>query len=130
MSHVSVSRSYAVLIGLEGYTKTRKRVKSGMKNVSDYKDRLMHPEEARRQGERQMDKSESAATERELLAKEAKKDEETRKEKSFRERFMRQLGIADASSRKEANNVGTPPELGVPDQDIESGVVSGGREVG
>lgn len=122
MSRVSISRSYAVLIGLESYTKARKKVKTGVQHVSEQKDRMVHPEQVKIKEEEEMDKSESAAKERELMAEKAKKDEETRREKSFRVRFKRKLGLGDDRAEKQASSVGKPPELGVPGQDAESGI--------
>ena len=60
MSRVSISRSYAVLVGLEAYAKTRKKIKHGLHHASKNKDRVLHPEEAKKREEATKDKSKSA----------------------------------------------------------------------
>lgn len=64
MSRCNISRSYAVILGLEGYLEVKKRgkiVERGMKE-------LLHPEERRKREEEETDKSRSAQKEREVLA--------------------------------------------------------------
>lgn len=41
MSHVSISRSYAVLVGLEAYVKTRKKIKHGVEHAHDAETKIM-----------------------------------------------------------------------------------------
>ena len=69
MSHLSISQSYAVLVGLEVYTKSRKRLKSGGQAIEHQKDRILHPDKVRDEEERNKDKSQSAEKEREFLRK-------------------------------------------------------------
>ena len=47
MSRVSISRSYAVLVGLEGYLGAKRNVKKGEQRIKD----IIHPEEARQREE-------------------------------------------------------------------------------
>jgi hypothetical protein len=70
MSHVSISKSYAVLVGLEAYVKTRKKGKDILKRMTYRKDRIVAPEELRRKEEQEQDKSQSAARERKVLEEE------------------------------------------------------------
>lgn len=78
MSHVSISKSYAILVGLETYIKTRRKSKRFLKKVLHRKDKIVHPEEVRRQEEEAKDKSQSAKREREVIQEEeAKRDEDS-----------------------------------------------------
>ncbi|KFY82345.1 hypothetical protein V500_10605, partial [Pseudogymnoascus sp. VKM F-4518 (FW-2643)] len=67
MSHVSISRSYAVLVGLEAYVKTRRRGKMVLGKLVHGRDKILSPEEVRRREEEERDKSESAERERRVL---------------------------------------------------------------
>ena len=73
MSRVSISRSYAVLVGLESYTQTRKKVKTAEKLVVREKDKLLHPEKLELEAEANRDKSESAEKERRWLEEQQRK---------------------------------------------------------
>jgi hypothetical protein len=78
MSHVSISRSYAVLVGLEAYVKTRKRGKNLVQKLIHGRDKLLSPEEVEKREEEERDKSESAARERRFLemSKQAEREEQ------------------------------------------------------
>ena len=93
MSRVSISKSYAVLLGLEGYMKTKKHAEAGMSEIEAKMERVLHPEQAARREEAMRDKSESAKREREYLEKQAKLDEEKRRQSSLRSRMAAKLGI-------------------------------------
>ncbi|OBT89462.1 hypothetical protein VE02_02046 [Pseudogymnoascus sp. 03VT05] len=67
MSHVSISRSYAVLVGLEAYVKTRRRGKRVVGKLLHGRDKILSPDEVRRREEEERDKSESAERERRVL---------------------------------------------------------------
>lgn len=69
MSHVSISKSYAVLLGLESYLGTKKRAKNSVKHLERQFEKVLRPDEARKRAEADQDKSESARKEREWLAK-------------------------------------------------------------
>ena len=84
MSRVSISQSYAVLIGLEGYTKTRRKLKAAESGIGHQKDRVFNPDKVREEEQADLDTSQSAKREREFLeqqrlaqegAKEQAKDE-------------------------------------------------------
>ena len=60
MSRVSISKSYAVLLGLEGYMKSKRKVESGVKEVEEAVEGVFHPEEAKRKKNEKVDKSDSA----------------------------------------------------------------------
>ncbi|QSZ37484.1 hypothetical protein DSL72_008582 [Monilinia vaccinii-corymbosi] len=67
MSHVSISRSYAVLVGLEAYVKTRKRAKDVVEKVVRRRDKILDREGVvGREGEH-ADKSESTEKGRRVL---------------------------------------------------------------
>jgi hypothetical protein len=79
MSSVYISRSYAVLYGLEAYVRARNKIKHGVHQVLHGKDKVLHPEEVIKQKEEQMDKSKSAQREREILRLEKEKEKEKEK---------------------------------------------------
>ena len=78
MTHVSISKSYGVLVGLEVYLKTKKKGKDFMGKLVHGKDKVIHPEETERRKEEMKDKSESAEKERKALEEEEKGREENR----------------------------------------------------
>ncbi|KAM4067259.1 hypothetical protein HRG_001240 [Hirsutella rhossiliensis] len=69
MGHVSISKSYTVLVGLETYTKTRRKGKDFVDKLIRRRDKMLSPEQVRRREEEQRDKSESAEKERRFLEK-------------------------------------------------------------
>ncbi|OLN81708.1 IQ domain-containing protein IQM6 [Colletotrichum chlorophyti] len=89
-THVSISKSYAVLVGLEVYVKSRRKGKQTLEKITHKKDKIVAPEEFRRREEEAIDKSESAAREREVLEKEAEEREENR----AAVKLMRKLNLA------------------------------------
>lgn len=60
MSHVSISRSYAVLIGLEAYVKTKRRGKKIVKALLHGRDMLLTRDELKKREEDELDRSETA----------------------------------------------------------------------
>ncbi|KAL1637158.1 hypothetical protein SLS56_000816 [Neofusicoccum ribis] len=126
MSRVSISRSYAILVGLEAYVKTRRKLKSGVAHASHHKEKVLHPEEVAKREEQEKDKSKSAEREREILAQAAQQEEEEKRHSSLRLRFMRKLGFGGAGhvpkgerkkkSRGEASS-----------RDVESGIAPEGK---
>ncbi|KAK9425505.1 putative IQ domain-containing protein IQM6 [Seiridium unicorne] len=88
MSHVSISKSYAVLVGLEAYVKTRKKGKETLQKVTHHKQKLLDPEQALKQEEASKDTSQSAELERRHLEK-----QETAREKRPAIRFLQKLGL-------------------------------------
>jgi hypothetical protein len=75
MSHVSISKSYAVLVGLEAYVKTRRKFKHAGQKAEYKKAKATSPERVAREEEEAKDMSASAQKEREVLAREAERDE-------------------------------------------------------
>ncbi|EXJ58407.1 hypothetical protein A1O7_05832 [Cladophialophora yegresii CBS 114405] len=128
MSHVSISRSYAVLVGLETYTKARKQLKSAEDSVVHEKDELLNPDKVRMEEEAQRDKSQSAETERLYLKKQREaEDREFRERKAKRSltgrlsnaisklRFRGVSGDNAPVGEEQAKRImGTGPEDGVP----------------
>ncbi len=55
MSHVSISRSYAILVGLEAYVKTRRKGKQFLQKFSLHKDKLLAPDELAKRDEEYLD---------------------------------------------------------------------------
>lgn len=93
MSHVSISKSYAVLVGLEAYVKTKKKGKEIMQKLTHQKQKILYPDEARKREEAALDTSESAALERKVLEKEREKEEVRRVENKATFKFMQKLGF-------------------------------------
>jgi hypothetical protein len=89
MSHVSISKSYAVLVGLEAYVKTRKKGKEMLQHMTHHKEKILDPKLAREKEEAARDKSESAAIERRVLEKE----EAEREENKAAVKLMQKLGL-------------------------------------
>ena len=134
MSHVSISRSYAVLVGLESYVRTRRRIKTAEKVVVREKDKLLHPEKLQQEEEANRDKSKSAEKERlwlEQQQREAVEREQKHKamSHSLGGRFSRALmrlksrknSTDDKNSRtntqhhvQQSRVPGTGPEDGIP----------------
>lgn len=85
MSHCNISRSYAVLLGLEGYIGAKKHVKYAEQGVKD----VLNPEEKRKREEAEMDKSKSAQKERQIL----EQQEKMKREQSLTHRFRKKLGV-------------------------------------
>lgn len=109
LSRCSLSRSYAVLLGLEGYLGAKKRVKLTQQALKD----LLDPEEKRRRELAERDTSRSAQREREVLAqrKAAEEEEDERDRRRVSVRLKRLMG------REEEGGAGD-----------EDGAVGGGAE--
>ena len=82
MSRVSISQSYAVLVGLEGYKKSRKSMKTAEADIIRQKDKLMHPEKVQAEEAAKTDKSQSAQKEKEYLEKQRLEDRRTEQQSS------------------------------------------------
>lgn len=93
MSRVSISKSYAVLLGLEGYMKTKKQAGVGFKEMENTAERLFNPEAAKKREELARDKSQSAQKELEHLEKMKTADEEKKKNETLAEKMQRKLGL-------------------------------------
>jgi hypothetical protein len=134
MSRVSISRSYAVLVGLEAYVKTRKKLKHGVQHVKEAETKVVHPEEHQRKIEEQKDKSKSAEKERQILAHKAEKEEAEKKEQSWRRRMWKRISRGDsekddlsAKERKDAKEQKQRKFLSKSGQDVESAIPPDGR---
>lgn len=133
MSRVSISRSYAVLVGLEAYVKTRKKLKHGVQHVADAETRIVHPDVYRRRIEEDKDKSKSAERERELLSAGARKEEAERKEKSWPRRVWRKVrgkSVDERGGLEMAKEERRKKTLSRSGQDAESGIAPDGRRDG
>lgn len=102
MSHVSISKSYAVLVGLEMYMKTQQKGKRLLKKVAHRKDKIVHPEIAKKREEEAWDTSQSAEKERQFLERQREEQAAAealhRDEKRSAVRVMQKLGINPAVS--------------------------------
>lgn len=116
MSHVSISRSYAVLVGLEAYVKTRKRSKKFIQKLIHGRDKLLSPDEVAKAEELSKDKSESAARERRFLELKQKADEEDRERNKANVKLMDKLHIRSKTPQHQINvrqeNEEQPPGTG------------------
>ena len=127
MSRVSISRSYAVLVGMESYMRTKKKVEKAQKAVGHEKDKLLNPDKVKAEKEAARDKSQSAEKERQYLEQQRR---EKHKENGGRgidsglvsrltKHFSRLSGgesqkEEDAKARPGRRVQGTGPEDGVP----------------
>jgi hypothetical protein len=100
MSRVSISRSYAVLLGLEVYLRTRKKIKHGLHHAVEEKDKVLHPEEVKKKEEEEMDKSKSAATERRIIAEQSLKEEQMKHSTSYMSRWLGKLNMHSAKPKE------------------------------
>lgn len=107
MSHVSISRSYAVLVGLEMYVKTRRKGKEALRRASLKTTKVLRPEEARRMEEEAWDKSQSAARERRVLEREQEVAERKREENKLGLKILRMLGMRPATPSREKDGGGS-----------------------
>ncbi|KAF5849527.1 hypothetical protein GGP41_005009 [Bipolaris sorokiniana] len=134
MSRVSISRSYALLVGLEAYVKTRRKVKHGVAHMKEAEEKVVHPEEHARKVEEQMDKSQSAQRERQLLAQEAERKEAEKKQESLSRRIWKRL--SRGGSEKDDVRVTAKESTGAkqkrkkwlskPGEDVEDGIAPTG----
>lgn len=93
MSHVNISRSYAVLVGLEGYLGAKSGMKKGEQRVKD----MLNPAEAKKREEKERDMSNSAQKERAFLEAQETKN----RQQSVTSRMMRKL---DKRGEKQQND--------------------------
>lgn len=125
MSRVSISRSYAILVGLESYTHARKLIETAEQKVRHKKDELVHPEKIRLEEGAKQDKSESAEKERLYLAQQHDGQERELREqkppKGLIGKLSRILGSVPSRGRAVAQKEdepkgysGTGPEDGTP----------------
>lgn len=89
MKHVTISKSYAVLVGLETYVKIHKKGKEVMGKLKRAKERVVAPEEFKRHEQERRDKSESAAREEQVV----REEEQMREENQVSVRAMQKLGL-------------------------------------
>lgn len=131
MSHVSISRSYAVLVGLETYVKTRRKVKAAERTVTRQVDKVVRPEKIKEEDEKAQDKSQSAEKERQYLAQEQQNQKkQPQKDASLQQRQKpRSVGrrLSRAWSRitgktSAIENQGVSEERGVPGTGPEDGI--------
>ncbi|KAJ4296263.1 hypothetical protein N0V90_006308 [Kalmusia sp. IMI 367209] len=147
MSRVSISRSYAVLVGLEAYVKTRRKFKHGVEHVSNAETKIMwvntahsdaqgtdqvfrHPEEYQKKIEESKDKSKSAEKERQIMAAHNEKEEAEKKEKSWRRKIWHRIRHGSTSSRDEAHEWKEKTHkkvLSKPGLDVESAIPPDGK---
>lgn len=133
MSHVSISRSYAVLVGLETYTKARKQVKNAEASVVHEKDKILNPEKVKLEEEAKQDNSKSAEKERQYLEQQREAEEREARERkakrsltgrmsdAFGKMKLRKGSVDAAPAEAQGKRVpGTGPEDGVPAPDGSS----------
>ena len=133
MSRVSISRSYAVLVGLEAYVKTRRKVKKSVGAVKDVETKVVHPEVYEKKVEEQKDNSKSAQRERQLLADQAEKEQAERKERSWKRRIWNKISRSSEKEdlavrqKEQAKEQRRKKVLSRSGQDVESEIPPDGR---
>ncbi|KAL7949694.1 IQ calmodulin-binding motif protein [Trichoderma barbatum] len=88
--HVPISKAYAVLLGLETYTKTRRVGKDLVHKMIHGKNKTIHPKETKRKKEEEKDTSKSAQKERQVVARE-KRQAEAQKQAHVEEAAMKAM---------------------------------------
>lgn len=126
MSHVSISKSYAVLVGLETYVRTRQKGKEMLRRATHSKDKVIRPEVVQQREEDAKDKSESAEKERRFLEKQAEEDSRPREENRAAMKVMQRLGVRPTvpeGQRGETagEEASTKAEGGLPMPTVEEG---------
>ena len=127
MSHVSISRSYAVLVGLEAYVKTRKRGKKFVQKLIHGRDKLLSPEEVARKEEEERDKSESAAREQRFLES---KEQAEREEKYANAKLLNKLRIKSRTEPQQGETrlEGSPGEKKQSEKEVDLAAPGTGPE--
>ena len=97
MSHVSISRSYAILVGLEAYVKVRRRSKKMIQKLVHHRDKILSPQEVAEREDAERDKSESAERERRFLQLKEKAEKEDREQNRGDLRLREKLRIKPRS---------------------------------
>lgn len=125
-SHVSISKSYAVLVGLEAYVRTQQKGKRLLQRAAHRKDKVVHPEETRRREEAARDKSQSAEKERRFLEKQQNAagddDGRLREENRAALKVIHRLGVSPAVPEGQR---GQAAESGIPMPMEEEGGTTG-----
>jgi len=108
MSHVSISRSYAILLGLEAYFKARKKIKKGIQHLHHHKEREFNLEEYRKKREKHMDKSQNTEKERQVLAGQAAEEEDRKRQMcppaGEKEKLSHDDGVADENVQEKPSH--------------------------
>ena len=99
MSHLNISRSYAVLVGIEGYTKSRKKIKKAEAEIVHRKNLILDPEKAKEEEEKKLDQSKSAAREREFLAQQQLAEAKAAREAKLTRRSSRKTSMSNFLER-------------------------------
>ncbi|CAK4031345.1 IQ domain-containing IQM4-like [Lecanosticta acicola] len=112
LSRLNISRSYAVILGLEGYMKVKKRGKDAKRGFVE----MWNPEEKKKREEAEKDKSQSAEKERQVL----KKEEEERMKRRTSYRLMKKMGLMEEEEQQQQQQ----------QQQQQEGVRGGGEKAG
>ena len=94
LSRLNLGRSYAVLLGLEGYIDAKKHAKTAEQLLKD----ILDPESKRKREEAAKDNSKSAEQERRFLERQERENRKT----SLSYKLMRKLGLRDEGEKSQA----------------------------
>lgn len=113
MRHVNISKSYAILIGMERYTKTKKRFDGAVGAVGHTKEKVLHPDKVKAEEEARRDKSESAERERMWLEQQRQKmgDEGKHRPKRSGGLLTRLTGKLSIGGKKKKDVTGASAKL-------------------
>jgi hypothetical protein len=123
MSHVSISRSYAILVGLEAYVKTKRRGKKIVKALLHSRDMLLTHDELKKREEEELERAEAAGRERRL--EEIQEDEDAREENAANVKLLNKLHIRHTVPKHAVN--GTAKEA-IEERPEEEDVIAPGKE--
>ena len=106
MSHVSISRSYSVLVGLEAYIRSRKRGQKLIQKLRHGRDKLLSPEQVAKREEQEREKTESAARDQRILEMKGPTED---KEQNANIKLLNKLHIKSREPREGETRLEGPP---------------------
>jgi hypothetical protein len=122
MSHVSISRSYAILVGLEAYVKTRRKGKHFLQKFSIHKDKPLAPDELAKRDDEAKNENESAEKERQYLESKVREEREDKENMKLllkrRQREDERGGVGETEDSEKEPDIqapGTKPENAIPE---------------
>ncbi len=104
-----------MLVGMESYTRTKRKVKEIETSVEHQKDKIINPDKAREQHEHERDKSQSAEKERKYLEEHRLDDEKLHsleRDQSLGSKIATKLGIRRRDDNNRRKLEGGRPAVG------------------
>jgi hypothetical protein len=115
MSNVSISRSYAILLGLEAYVKTKRRSKKIVRALIHGRDKILTHDQLKQREEKDLERTETAECERRLT--EIQRDEDAREENKATIKLLNKLHTRPVTPKHAVNGTAEGASGRYPDQD-------------